>query len=266
MVNRRRTRKRTFQKVSISLIIPNMITVGAICASLTAVRFALEGRFKFALFAILLAVILDGLDGHMARLLKASSKFGEQMDSLADVISFGVAPGLILYYWILNNLAGPLGGYGWVACLFYVTCCALRLARFNSRLTQLPPYAYNFFQGVPSPAGAGLALLPIIFSFVVTEQEWGNVVIPPIAVAIWLVAIGLLMISEFPTFSLKRIGLPKRLLLPLLGVMALGFSAFTGAPWLSLFIILSIYLLSFPVSLRSYRKLRLAAEALEKGE
>ena len=247
-------------------MVPNMITVAATCAALTGVRLALEGRLEFAVTAILLAAVLDALDGRMARLLNAASPFGEQMDSLSDVVAFGVSPAFILYYWKLSELGEPVGGigggFGWIAALFLAVCCGLRLARFNSRLDALPPYAYNYFQGVPAPAGAMLALMPLILSFVLIDTLKITITIPPIAVAIWTVAVGLLMVSELPTFSLKKVRVRPSLVLPILALAAFSLSGLAGAPWITLLILLVAYLASFPVSLLSYRRLAAAAHDL----
>lgn len=263
MKDRLLRRKGRLQGLSLAIVIPNMITVAATCAALTGVRFALEGRLNFAVIAILLAAVLDGLDGRMARLLNATSSFGEQMDSLSDVIAFGVAPGLIVYYWILIDIGGPIGGFGWVTALFYTVCCSLRLARFNSRLTTMPAYAYNFFQGVPAPAGAGLMLMPLILSFVL-EDIFPNKTIhfPAIGIAIWTIAVGLLMISELPTYSFKKLKIPPSWILPILALLALALAGISGAPWISLLIILTLYLFSIPLSIISYQKLKSAAENL----
>ena len=162
MLKRRRFRRVPRLKgQTVSKMIPNIITVGALSAGFTAIRFAFDGKWEFAVVAILVAAILDALDGRMARLLKSASDFGAELDSLSDVIAFGVAPAVVIYVWALSSVDGP----GWIAALFFVVCAALRLARFNTTLGKLPPYAYNYFTGVPAPAGAGLAILPLVVSF-----------------------------------------------------------------------------------------------------
>ena len=155
--------KRRLRMMSLGTVIPNLITVLALCSGLTGIRFALQERWEFAVAAIGLAAILDTLDGRMARLLKGQSRFGAELDSLSDFISFGVAPALILFFWTTNTI----GGFGWMSVLFFSTCMALRLARFNTKLDDLDPkpFASRFFSGVPAPAAAGLACLPIILSF-----------------------------------------------------------------------------------------------------
>ena len=247
------------KRFSFALLIPNMITVCSTCAALTAVRFAMDERFKFAAFALLIAAILDGLDGRVARLLKVTSDFGAQMDSLSDGVAFGVVPALIIYYWALHHLGGPFGGFGWAIALFYAICCILRLARFNSRLTKLPDYAQDFFQGVPAPAGAGLVIMPLILSFILQEfYPDRQLLIPPEAVAVWTAAVGLLMISELPTFAFKKLKVPSKLILPILALAALVFATILRSPWISFFVLLSLYTVSIPFSFIVYRKRQLA--------
>ena len=147
-------------KKTARVILPNMLTLIGVCIGLTSIRFALDGRFEFAIVAIILAAIIDGLDGRIARLIKGTSKVGKELDSLTDMISFGVAPAFIMYFWKLNTL----GRFGWLVCLIYVICVALRLARFNVNSGQEPSWRDNFFEGVPSPAGGILVLTPLIFS------------------------------------------------------------------------------------------------------
>jgi len=194
----------------------------------------------------------------MARLLNASSDFGAQLDSLSDFVAFGVSPAVIMYYWSL----GEIGGFGWAVALFYAVCCGLRLARFNSRLDQLPPYAYNYFQGVPAPAAAGLCLLPLLLSLALDAA-------PDLAapfVAGWAVAVGLLMVSELPTYSFKRLKVPRPFLLPFMALIGLGIAGLAGRPWDTLFILSTAYLATFPFSLRSYRRLKREAERLQEEE
>ena len=147
-------------KKNARVILPNMLTLIGVCIGLTSIRFALDGRFEFAIVAIILAAVIDGLDGRIARLIKGTSKVGKELDSLTDMISFGVAPAFIMYFWKLNTL----GRFGWLVCLIYVICVALRLARFNVNSGQEPSWRDNFFEGVPSPAGGILVLTPLIFS------------------------------------------------------------------------------------------------------
>ena len=246
-------RKHRARSQTFSRLLPNIITVGALCAGLTGVRFAIAGQWEFAMVAILVAAVLDALDGTIARLLKAASDFGAELDSLSDVVAFGVAPALIIYFWSLSDI----GGFGWAAALFFGVCCALRLARFNSTLETRPPYAYNFFTGVPAPGGALLALLPLLVS-----QDFGDDFFRhPAVTGPWIVAMALLMVSQVPTYSLKQLRVPQRMVLPMLVLIGLLAAGLAGAPWLTLLVISLIYLGSFPFSVLAFRKLKREAEA-----
>ena len=185
-------------KKTARVILPNMLTLIGVCIGLTSIRFALDGRFEFAIVAIILAAVIDGLDGRIARLIKGTSKVGKELDSLTDMISFGVAPAFIMYFWKLNTL----GRFGWLVCLIYVICVALRLARFNVNSGQEPSWRDNFFEGVPSPAGGILVLTPLIFSLSGIEifQINYSVIVP-----LFFIATSLLLISKFPTYSFKKI-------------------------------------------------------------
>ena len=173
------------------MILPNMLTLIGVCIGLTSIRFALDGRFELAIIAILFAALIDGLDGRIARLIRGTSKVGKELDSLTDMISFGVAPAFIMYFWKLNTL----GRFGWLLCLVYVICVALRLARFNINSNQEPSWRDNFFEGVPSPAGGILVLTPLIislsgFDFVQLNYD--------LMVPIFFIATSFLLISKFP--------------------------------------------------------------------
>ena len=246
---RARPRTQTFNR-----LIPNIITVGALCAGLTAVRFAIAEQWEFAMVAVVVAAILDALDGTIARLLKAASDFGAELDSLSDVIAFGVAPGLIIYFWSLSEI----GGIGWAAGLFFAVCCALRLARFNSTLETRPRYANNFFTGVPAPGGALLA------PYCPTSREFGDGFFRhPAVTGPWIVLIALLMVSQIPTYSLKRLRVPQRYFLPMLVLIGLLGAGLAGAPWHTLLILSLVYLGSFPFSYRSFKRLKAEAGAEE---
>jgi CDP-diacylglycerol---serine O-phosphatidyltransferase len=253
-VRRPRMRVRRLSGFSVNRLIPNVLTLLALCAGMTAIRFAVSENFEAACYAIIVAGVFDGLDGRMARLLKSTSRFGAELDSLADFISFGVAPALVLYLWTMS----ALHSIGWAIVLFFAICCALRLARFNTEIAAEPqPYAAGFFSGVPAPGGAGLSLVPMFISF-----EWGDwIARSPYLNAVWLSGIALLMISRVPTVSLKPIRIPHDLVLPTLlgvGVFA-GF--FTTAPWPTLTFIGAAYVGSIPLTMRAYYRLRRAAEA-----
>ena len=180
------------------MILPNMLTLIGVCIGLTSIRFALDGRFELAIIAILFAALIDGLDGRIARLIRGTSKVGKELDSLTDMISFGVAPAFIMYFWKLNTLVR----FGWLLCLVYVICVALRLARFNINSNQEPSWRDNFFEGVPSPAGGILVLTPLIislsgFDFVQLNYD--------LIVPIFFIATSFLLISKFPSYSFKNI-------------------------------------------------------------
>ena len=250
---RRPRMRRRLSGFSVNRMVPNVLTLLALCAGMTAIRFAVSGDFEAACYAILAAGIFDGLDGRMARLLKATSRFGAELDSLSDFVSFGVAPAAVLYLWTMSQLHS----IGWAIVLFFAVCCALRLARFNTQLgAEPPPYAAAFFTGAPAPAGAGLLLLPMFVSF-----EWGDwIPRSPYLNAVWISAVALLMVSTVPTMSLKRIRIPPHLVVPSLlgvGVMA-GF--FMTAPWPTLTFVGALYIGSIPLTIRAYMERRRAYE------
>ena len=252
---RRRRSSPRFSGQSFNKLIPNLITVLAVCFGLSGLRFALAGKWEFAVGMIVLAAVFDALDGRMARLLRAQSKFGAELDSLSDFVSFGVAPGIIVYLWALQSL----GNFGWMAGLFYATCCMLRLARFNTKLDDdKPAFAYNYFTGVPAPAGAGLALLPMMLAFQTGLDLTGC---PPL-MALWLVLVGLLMVSQLPTFSFKRMKVPQRMVLPILIGAGLIITGVVSAPWFMLALLIIAYLGSIPLSVFAYRRLLKEAEQM----
>ena len=190
-------------KKSARMLLPNMLTLIGVCIGLTSIRFALDGRYELAVIAILFAAIIDGLDGRIARLIRGTSKVGKELDSLTDMISFGVAPAFIMYFWKLNTLEK----FGWLLCLIYVICVALRLARFNINSNQEPSWKDNFFEGVPSPAGGILLLTPLIISlsgFNFLQLNY-NLMVP-----IFFIATSFLLISKFPSYSFKKIVIPRK--------------------------------------------------------
>ena len=261
---RTRTRPR-LRDQSLNRLIPNILTVLALCAGLTSIRFAFQERWEMAVFAIVIAGVLDGLDGRIARLLDGSSKFGAELDSLSDFLAFGVAPALLLYYWTMKSVVG----LGWALALLFAVCCALRLARFNTKVdnADLPAWTGRFFTGVPAPAGAGLALLPVFATF-----EFGSGFFDhPIVTGGAMVAVSLLMVSRVPTFSFKRIKVPHDYVLPTLLGVGLFAAFLVGLPWLTLMAVGVLYLASLPLSYVAHRRLsRQAAvadlEDVEEGE
>lgn len=239
---RRRLHPR-LQRLSIGHLIPNLLTVAALCAGLSAIRFAFLGRWEMAVFMVIVAGVLDGLDGRMARLLGVTSKFGAELDSLADFVSFGVAPGMVIYLWTMDQF----GGIGWALALAYAVCCALRLARFNTALgdPNPPPWSRYYFTGVPAPAGAGLVLLPMMLTFEVGPGFFDR----PSVSAAALVLVGFLMVSRLPTFSLKQVRIPSQFMLPALLMAGLLTAALVSAPWTTFVCIGAVYLASIPVSI-----------------
>jgi CDP-diacylglycerol---serine O-phosphatidyltransferase len=258
MLRRRRIRVRPITSLSLNRLIPNILTLLALCAGMTAIRLGLHEKFESAAIAIIIAGILDGMDGRIARLLKGTSPFGAQLDSLSDFISFGVAPAMVLYLWTMQQFLSV----GWVLVLLFGVCCALRLARFNTQLgAELPPYAYNFFTGVPAPMGAFLVMIPLFLSF----EFGGTVFRSPYLNGAVLAAVAALMVSRVPTFSFKRFRLSAEWVLPVfLGIGALA-AFLTTEPWGTVLVLLALYLASIPLSIRSYRRLRDAAEQLRTG-
>ena len=248
---RRRQRRRPRAQPLIHLL-PNMFTVLSLCAGLTSIRYALDGRFELAVALIIVAGVFDGLDGRSARLLKISSKLGAQLDSLADFLSFGVAPAMLVYLWSLHQVKA----LGWALALLFATCCALRLARFNTELedTDQPVWMSRFFTGMPAPAAAGCAIIPMLITFafeVDWPRAWG-------INALVLVGVAFLMVSRIPTFSIKTVVVrikPDWVLPTLVGV-GLFVAALSSAPWHTLLALGAIYLASLPVGWWSAYRLR----------
>ena len=245
--------------LSINRMIPNMLTLLALCSGMTAIRFAINGKFESAVVAIIVAGVLDGLDGRVARLLKSTSPFGAQLDSLSDFICFGVAPAVVLYLWTMNQFTS----FGWALSVFFATCCALRLARFNTQLDAvLPSYAYYFFTGVPAPGGAGLALIPMYLSF-----EIGDTIIrTPLFCGVWMTIVAALMVSRIPTFSMKRFRVPHHYVVPIMLAVGIVAAFLTTAPWPTLTVVGIAYAASIPFTVRSYNRLRRVAEAKAAAE
>lgn len=234
----------------INQLAPNILTVLALCAGLTSMRLALLDRFDQAAAAIVVAAVLDGLDGRLARFLKGATKFGAELDSLSDFVSFGVAPAVLLYLWSLK----AIGGLGWAVVLIFAVSCALRLARFNTALEDpaRPSWQYNFFTGVPAPAGAMALLLFLFISFNAGDTFWRNALLN----GAWALGIAFLMISRLPTFSFKKIRVPRDYVLPLLLVVAVLAALFLSFPWETLTGLIVLYLLGLPWAFRSYARLR----------
>ena len=254
-----RARRKRFKGQSLNMMIPNLLTLMSLCAGLSAMRFALLAKWEWAVVAVILAGFLDNLDGRMARLLGGGSKFGTELDSLSDFVSFGVAPAVVLYHWSLWEL----GGKGWIIVTFYCICSALRLARFNSRQGEvMPPWAYNYFTGVSAPAGAGLALLPMMISFQFPEFEAIRSVL---VVGSLAVVTAFLKISTIPTYSLKQIKIPQPYVLPTFLLVGIFTATLVTEFWLTFIGSVIAYFLSIPFSVRSFLHLRREAERIQSG-
>jgi CDP-diacylglycerol--serine O-phosphatidyltransferase len=250
-------RRRRFRAIPVRMLVPNIITLLALCAGLTAIRLTIEGRIELALGAIVFAAVLDGIDGRVARLIKGQSRFGAELDSLADFVNFGVTPALILYFWKLNEVSNV----GWIAVMVFAISMGLRLARFNAALDDpnKPAYAENFFTGVPAPAGALCVLLPIYLSLL------GVPTIPAVIIALYVLVIAFLMVSRLPVFSGKKIGsrVPREMVLPVIVFVILFIALLIGYPWFVLSAGTLVFLGSLPIGWMSYREHeRRAAEAI----
>ena len=242
-------RRRRFRPIPVRMLVPNVITLLAICAGLTAIRLSFEGRNELALAAIVFAAILDGIDGRIARMIKGQSRFGAELDSLADFVNFGVAPGLILYFWGLHELKSV----GWIAAMVFAICAALRLARFNVMIDDpnKPAWAADFFTGIPAPAGAITVLLPIYLYFLGLP----NGLVTAWVVLFYTLAIALLMVSRLPVFSGKRIGkrVPPEGVLPVFVAAVLFVALLISYPWIVLTIGTIAYLACLPLGWNAYR-------------
>lgn len=243
-------RRRRFRAVPVRTMVPNLITLLALCAGLTAIRLAAEGTFEWAVYAIVFAAVLDGIDGRVARLLKGTSRFGAELDSLTDFVNFGVAPGVTLYFWRLHDVKSA----GWIAAMIFAIAAALRLARFNVMTDDpdRPSWMNSFFVGLPAPAGAITVLLPLYLHFV------GLLPAPALAVPVMLaytLTIAFLMVSHLPVFSGKKIGrrVPPDLVLPIFVGVVLFIALLIAYPWPVLTIGTLLYLASLPFGWRSYR-------------
>jgi CDP-diacylglycerol---serine O-phosphatidyltransferase len=250
-------RRRRFRPIPVRLLVPNFITLLAICAGLTAIRLSTEGRMELAVGAIVFAAILDGIDGRIARMIKGQSKFGAELDSLADFVNFGVAPSLILYFWQLHELHNG----GWIAAMVFAISGGLRLARFNATMDDpnKPAYAANYFTGVPAPAGAVVVLLPVYLAFLGLPRP------PAVLTAVYTLLIGFLMVSRLPVFSGKtlRMRVPPEMVLPVFVSVVFFIALLIGYPWYILSVGTTIYLASLPVGLKSYQNHKRKAEAAQ---
>jgi len=246
--------------LSISAVIPNIATLLALCSGMTAIRMAMLEKWELAVVALLVAAFLDGMDGRLARLLGSTSRFGAELDSFSDLISFGAAPAIVMYMKGLHKW----GETGWCIVLFFTVCITLRLARFNTRSIEgdSPTWSQGFFTGVPAPAAGYLALMPIMI-----QQFWSAPFFEaPLLYAIVMIVTGGLMVSRVPTFSLKKVKVPQRLVLPIMLLAVLTASAVYSHPWLSLSMIGFVYLGLIPFSVRSFRRVKDEMTRLEQEE
>jgi len=242
-------KRRRFRQIPVRTLVPNLITLLALCAGLTAIRLAIEAKLEWAIAAIVFAATLDGIDGRVARMLKGTSRFGAELDSLADFVNFGVAPALILYFWGLHEL----GHAGWIAAMVFAICAGLRLARFNVMIDDpnRPPWAANFFVGMPAPGGAITVLLPIYVTFLGVPHL---TFVEPV-VLLYTLAIAFLMVSRLPVFSGKRVGkrVAPELVLPIFVAVVLIIALLIAYPWPMLTIGTVLYLATLPFGFMSYR-------------
>ena len=254
----REQRLRRFKQIPLRILVPNLITLLALCSGVTAIRLGVEGRYELAVGAVIVAIVLDAVDGRLARFLKGTSRFGAELDSLADFVNFGVAPAMLIYMWSLNSLKT----LGWVAALCFAICCGLRLARFNVALEDpdRPAWAMNFFTGAPAPAGAGLAMAPMYLGFLGLISD-GHAV--AWAILPYTFALALLMVSRVPTFSGKTLGsrISRDLVLPILGLIVLLAVSLIAFTWQVLSVLSVVYIALLPFGIASYRRHKAGHEA-----
>ena len=250
MMLRQRNRRVRLSAFRLVHLIPNMLTILGLCAGMSSIRYAMDGRFELAVILIGAAVVLDGLDGRSARMLNLTSKLGAELDSLADFLSFGVAPAILAYMWTLHDVRGV----GWAVAMLFATCCALRLARFNTELEDAdrPPWTQYFFTGIPAPAAAGLALTPLIASFVVGDSVARNWLLN----AVFLVFVACMMVSRVPTFSIKKVRIRPNQVLPTLLLASVVIVGLVVETWLTLSLVGLLYLLGLPVGVVVARRMR----------
>jgi CDP-diacylglycerol--serine O-phosphatidyltransferase len=270
---RRLPRRQRFSGQSFNRMLPNLMTLLGLCIGLSSIRLGMNGKFGDAVIALAVSAVIDGLDGRLARLLKATSRFGAEFDSLADFLCFGIAPALIIYMWSLQNW----GAMGFLPPLMYTSAMALRLARFNAALDSAPraAFAYNFFTGVPAPAGAGLALFPLFLGLEAQQLHLGFVedaVGFPLFTGAVLVAVSLLCVSTLPVWSFKNFKIPTASVLPLLLGVVVFAAILLADPYAAGALLDLAYMIMLPFSLRSYQRLakqaedrRAAAEEVEAG-
>ena len=252
-------KKNEFKIVSVNksrYILPNVLTLIGVCLGISSIKFAMDGNFSYAVLFLVVAAILDALDGRVARLIKGTSDFGKELDSLTDFVSFGIAPAFIIYFWELNKL----GKIGWLIVLLFSVCCVLRLARFNlTKFEKNDEWKNNFFQGVPSPAGGCLILLPLIFQL----SGFSNFIDLTSITPYFMVLISFLLISKFPTFSFKKIAIRRNMTIFLLLGVGLFFVSIVQFTFETLTVCILIYLFLIPIGIYNYRSKSKTANQIE---
>jgi CDP-diacylglycerol--serine O-phosphatidyltransferase len=241
--------QKNLKELPFNRFIPNLVTIGTLCAGMSAIRFGLVQKWEHAVLAIVIAAILDAMDGRIARFLGTSSRFGAELDSLADFCNFGVAPAILVYLYQLQHL----DRFGWLICLFFAICMAMRLARFNAFLDETPPPLFasgKFFMGIPAPAGGLLACFPMVLDFQLLSFK-----VPAFIHIVVVFCIALMLVSRVPTFSFKKVTIPRSFVLPLFIIAGITVAGFVMAPWLVLSILGSIYLGLIGLSVRYYKNL-----------
>lgn len=234
----------------ISRLFPNMVTIAGLCCGLSAMRFAIDGKFEIAVILLVASAVIDGMDGRIARLLNSTSVFGAHLDSLSDFVCFGVSPAVVLYMWRLNAVKGV----GWAMVLFFSVCCVLRLARFNTNLADeaIEPWQRKFFTGIPAPAGAMLALMPLVSSFYLGNGIWNG---SPLCI-IWLCIVAVLMASRVPTFAAKKMIITHELVLPIMLIGGFIIVCVIIEPWLMFMVCGLIYCITIPFGAAYYYRLK----------
>jgi CDP-diacylglycerol--serine O-phosphatidyltransferase len=263
---KRKHKQRVERQIPIRSMLPNLVTLMSAASGVTSIRFSCQGHWRSAVIAIIIACVLDGLDGRVARMLRATSKLGAELDSLADFVSFGVAPAILVYFWIMEVVTPdsawyPFRGLFWALALFHAMCCAFRLARFNIMIEDGPsqPYWKHFFMGLPAPGGAGLVLTPAIWQ-IHTESD---VFQSPLVGGTMLLLCGVLMASRFPTLSIKHLRVPAKHMVPVLLAVMLVIGLLVSQFWLTLGILGILYLLSVPLCGVIYLRMRKCYDAQE---
>ena len=247
---RRPLRRGAARGLPLRAVAPNAVTALALCSGLTGIRFAISGQWETAVVMVMIASVLDGIDGRIARMVRGESRFGAELDSLSDAISFGVSPALILYLWSLKDIPR----FGWLVTLVFAVFCALRLARFNAAIdmTEQPHKSAGFLTGAPSPVGAGLAMLPLYLWFCTGMDIWRA----PLVVGPWVALMGILMVSSIATFSWQSLKLRTHIRFEAIAVIVALGAALITYPWQTLIILCAAYLASVPFSVVAYRRIR----------